>query len=119
MDLIDSIFDGGTWRGYQLSWCEHCHHFIITHDKCQNSTCTGGSCKECERDFKDFNTQVADHVQSYLSNKEDAIFDKIHRIKNLMIQSISAGEKRIDWQRLKQEGKLSRNDFIMFRDFIK
>lgn len=91
---------------YNLSYCSHCDRHVISCDKCDNSSCNGGGCDQCNDDFTFF---VHNHkpLESYLTSSEIHLYRKISKIKRLINQYGDVFPvTKIDFHLLKKEGLL-------------
>ena len=43
-------------------WCELCDCPAIKCEKCENSSCNGGGCPECNDDFNEVSRMFAEHT---------------------------------------------------------
>lgn len=98
---------------YQIEWCELCNTAIITCPDCNNSSCSGSGCEKCHNVFSEFN-KISKNVGFYLSMEENKIYEKCLRLKSLIRDSLGRGEKKLDFNKLKEEGRLSENDLWLF-----
>lgn len=113
-DLIDNLFSRGKWKNkYNVKWCNLCDCAYILCDKCKNSSCNGGGCEECEQPFNEF-TKAKIKIECYLSKEEIQILHKARRIQDFIIETLSESKSEIDFQNLKENGKLSRHDIETF-----
>ena len=102
------------WRNkYDLAWCQLCDCASITCPVCGKSSCSGSSCPACHADFDDFG-KLPGAVEDYLGAEEILVAHKLHALKAHIIDSLGAGESRIDWQQRYAAGKLSDYDRQMF-----
>ena len=114
MELDIDEFLGDKWLGkYTVGWCDLCGCAYIRCPKCENISCNGGGCEECIVDDKKFSLYET-RVESYLTEEERKIYDKVERLKKFIIESIRRGDLKIDFKALQKEGKLSPNDEEMF-----
>lgn len=70
------------WKGkYLIERCNHCQKIVIVCKKCNNSSCNGSSCLECDLDFKEF-LKMKNNVSDYLSLSEKEVYRKGLRTVN-------------------------------------
>lgn len=112
-DLLNEIF-GAKWKGYTVSYCHACDTAIIICPECKNTSCSGGGCEKCAFDFREFTQTTMHHVCDYLEPYEMEIYKKGIRLQLLMVDSLGCGEIKIDFNKLKKDGRLSINDEKMF-----
>lgn len=109
---------GKPWKGkYEIDWCGLCDCAIIICPSCGNCSCNGGGCPECLKDWPEFKV-IKKHVQDYLTPEEHLAYEKGHRLKRMIMESIAAGQPEIDWKKQDEAGKLSENDREMFKKFL-
>lgn len=109
------------WKDkYPITWCELCETAIIICTHCHNSSCNGGGCDICinDPDAKEFN-ECKTHVWDYLTEEEKLIYEKGLRIKRHIIDTISRGEKSINWKKLQEDGELSQTEIKMLESFLR
>jgi hypothetical protein len=105
---------GKLWKNkYAVDWCELCRTAIIICPKCQNSSCNGGGCEECLKDWAEFK-EYKRRVENYLTEDEIKIYNKCEALKDLIVKTIREEEKGINWEKIQKEGKLSINDEKLF-----
>ena len=112
------------WKGknatYEVSWCSLCQVFSIQKEggcQCHGSSCNATGCPKCLKDF-DLFRQGKYRLTQYLSEKEFIIYQKVIKLQNFMLNSLSAGEKSINWKNLVERGEFSRNDKQTFKKFL-
>ena len=101
------------WKHYDLSWCELCDAARIICPTCRIGSCTGGGCDVCLPDQREFDKSKL-RVQDYLTPPQAEIYEKCLRLKRWILKSLSNNEERINFTKLKQEGKLSQHEENMF-----
>ena len=113
--LIDPFLE--KWRGkYPITWCDECDVAIIICPHCHNSSCNGGGCDICinDQDAKDF-MECNRKIQDYLNEADKLAYEKALRIKRHILDTLSDGEKTIDWEKKFKEGKLNEYETLWFR----
>lgn len=114
-NILDAIFgELQLWKNkYPLKWCELCEVIMAVCPKCKNTTCNGGGCSECMKDYPDW--QATKHCfESYLSDAELKTTDKIFFLKRYIRESLLAGFKEINWQWLHDNGHLCQKAYEIF-----
>ncbi len=114
-NLLNDIF-GNKWKAksgkeYVITWCDLCDcvSFWCREKDCHGSTCNGGGCNICGPDQNEFD-EYKRHIRNYISKEELKIYEKCLRIRKFMLETITKGEKQIDFKKLKKDGCLSRID---------
>lgn len=77
------------------------------------------SCEKCHKDLQEFNDEVKTTYDEYLTEEECETIRKAHYIRGYMLSSIRHGEKKIDWKRMKREGKLCEHSEKLFEEELK
>lgn len=103
------------WNGYKLGWCSLCDVAIITCPKCQNTSCNGGGCRCCQKDFNKFDKSKT-CVVYYLSDEELKGYQKGRELKGYILDSLAKGEAEIDWAKMKEQGKFSKYTEELFAE---
>ena len=116
--LIDPFLD--KWKDkYPITWCDLCDTAIIICPECHNSSCNGGGCNKCinDPDAKEF-SECKTHIWNYLTEDEKIIHEKGLRIKKHILETLSRGEKHIDWKLLRERGELSQHEEELLKSFL-
>jgi len=118
LDSEEAILDAmdRQWKGkYAVTWCHLCDTAVILCPVCHNSSCNGGGCNKCVKDFAEFG-KYKTSVEDYLNEKEIYSYHKGLRLQRLIVESIQRQEKELDFKALKSSGHLSQADENMFED---
>lgn len=117
--ILDKIFSKNKWKNkYQVSWCDHCQTAIIECPKCKTSSCNGGGCGQCRKDFEIFFNSYSTKIEKYLTPSEIEVYRKTTELKKLITLSLSKGEKEINFKKLNKDGKLSDSQILLFWKFL-
>lgn len=112
------IFGAPKWKDkYEVDWCHLCNCAIIICPECKNSSCNCGGCPACVEDHAVWK-QVKTNSTEYLTPEEAKAYQKGLRLQHFIVDSIERGQNSIDWQALKADGRLSKNDEEMFKNLI-
>lgn len=107
------------WKDkYLVYWCQHCDVAVIECPSCHNTSCNAGGCPECLADYEEWK-KVYHNVQNYLTPSERLAYEKGHRLKRLITDSIARGEIKLNFKKLFAEGRLSRNHEEIFAAELK
>jgi len=119
--LLRKIFGENKWKEkYTIDYCDQCETFMVSCPVCNFGSCSGGGCKECHDDTIEFhNTIKKTNISDYLTEEEKLTFTKIHALKRHMWDSICLGESEIDFDKLKEDGKLSQVTEELFKNLLK
>ena len=110
---MNTLFNTKEWKNkYDVSWCTACESAIIECKKCLNSSCSGLNCNDCKDDFLEYNSIVKNKVESYLSEDEIKVFNKIKKLKRFIIESVRDSKTEIDWIALDFKLKESNSLYI-------
>lgn len=118
LDILLGVAEEKRWKDkYTITWCDTCEVAIIYCPDCHNSSCNASGCEKCHDDFVEFHV-LKHSVSSYLIEEEKKVYKKIFWIKKYILESFRAGEKEINWNKLKEDGHLCTASEKMFEKEI-
>lgn len=105
------------WRGYKIFWCDICMDWNIKCNSCDGTSCNGGGCEKCGKDFDEFNKLMGDAYDNTFSEEEKKIIQKYERYNYLIKECLENDRNPIDWSWLSD--KLSKCDEEIFKKYLK
>lgn len=116
--LLEDIFNTNFWRGYKIHWCDMCDTHVISCKECKNSSCNGGGCDKCDKDFDDF-MALKPYPIHYLTAQEVDVVRKYWAIKRLLPISIAQGYESFDPKELREHMSIREEEIFGLKDVQK
>ncbi len=111
---------GSYWHEkYEIFWCNLCETWSIKCPECGNSSCNGGGCPQCEKDFEDFHKLLNNSWGNIFSQEELNTIEKYDRFNHLVEICLKNNREPVDWKWLKETEKICKLDEQIFGKYLK